>query len=1168
MQGRKADSQSVTLSTVTILQNISKGTDLGNQILDQLLSVSNSINDYFKGLSNISKPLPVAQGKPSRKKLKEVSSVTPYLSKIVDLLTDIAGKTYKKAGKQKKKDKSAEIPSVKGLKDVVSDLNAVDSTISNKLLHNMKKFGNALKLLANKKTTKLVTVLSNSMRDLAGTVKELSGSLGSTISNLKKFIRAIILTATVMMSPILTNATTKLQNFFEAINFKKKEKKKRVIEWKWMFATLALGVAALAGALIMLKFVDWKHVASLLLFIGALATVVWFATKNNKDKIINKTVSKNKLTFGVSPIIQLAFGLSVLVLAIYAIKDIDWKPAIILLGFVTAITTILVLGSVFGGKFGASGGPIFGFAMGIGILVLAIYAIGEDLNKKHWAAAGMVVAFIIAVSIAVAIANGYVPFGKNALTKGGRSAGIKGIFGFSIGIAVLAVVVWSIGENFEKRHYLAGVYLAGFIIAVGAAINLATAKKGIQIKSAQLALAIASIAGAIWIINKAVGGDWNKALTTVFTFASMVFVILAIFKLIGHKSMYRDINKGSKAIFAMKYPLLILAGVVVASLLLIGTIKDPISAAFSFSITVTVLMGIFYLVGKFDKMIRSGSRTIDKIKWSLMILSGTVAASLWIISKIESPWKSMGVLLLTVTGLMAIYAIVGIPVVAGLVSLGSATIATMQLSLPILTLSIASALYIIGQIQNPWKTMGALLLTVTGIVAIYALIGIPPVAALVAIGGLAMISMSVSLLIMSTALYNIGRSNLDTRKIDQFKYAFKEVLSLYKDVGIVGAIKIGKKAKDLKPLMDSAYEFSKTLYNISLVNLKEGQIQGFIGSFKSFLDVFSEEVQKSVSKMDKMAPGIESLSKIVGVGSGFANIAKNFANLHFFKYKINKDGQIVPYGEPIVINDTMMTAIGRNFAKLINSIINGMGEIANKGRSDRKAEKKVLERVKLLGESLSEITNVLGTVTAPENLSFLMDPGKIDKVNRGLLSFVSGALSAVDRVSVGNDINKDKLTTFNQFLTQLNTTKWDTVNKGLVLTEKNISKISKSVNAIQLQKLIELKDTMKLFTQMKFSVDQLTAIEKVIEMIDKMNGYQEAIANNQGDVAKSSAEIAKMKKAEMEAIEKAKGQELDAATFMTKMDEIKLALTALMKGDDLDVNIVNQTIPINVKIVN
>ena len=59
MQGRKADSQSVTLSTVTILQNISKGTDLGNQILDQLLSVSNSINDYFKGLSNISKPLPV-----------------------------------------------------------------------------------------------------------------------------------------------------------------------------------------------------------------------------------------------------------------------------------------------------------------------------------------------------------------------------------------------------------------------------------------------------------------------------------------------------------------------------------------------------------------------------------------------------------------------------------------------------------------------------------------------------------------------------------------------------------------------------------------------------------------------------------------------------------------------------------------------------------------------------------------------------------------------------------------------------------------------------------------------------------------------------------------------------------------------------------------------------
>jgi hypothetical protein len=271
---------------------------------------------------------------------------------------------------------------------------------------------------------------------------------------------------------------------------------------------IAIAVGILALALIALSFIDMDKLAKSL----GIMTVV-FTELALSLILINKYVSngiKGILTMFALSTQMVAIGVGILMLAL-ALKMLASLDADKLKQGVIAIGALMTMLAAFikitkGGDLKASAGGLAGFSIGILIMAGALAILGkmkyEQLMQGTLAIAGL-------ITIIAAFVN---------LTKGGdlaKSAG--GMFGFAVGIAVLAGALSLLGKMKYEQLMQGTLAIAGLITMIGAFVTLTS------------------------------GGDLTKSAGGMFGFATAILILTGALVILGNIK-YEQLMQGTIAL--------------------------------------------------------------------------------------------------------------------------------------------------------------------------------------------------------------------------------------------------------------------------------------------------------------------------------------------------------------------------------------------------------------------------------------------------------------------------------------------------------------------------------------------------------------------------------------------------------------------------------------------
>lgn len=128
-----------------------------------------------------------------------------------------------------------------------------------------------------------------------------------------------------------------------------------------MLLSFATGIAILTLSMSALDEISWSGPLKLLAFIGALGLILKIFSMGAKSKAPMLT--------------SFALGIGILVLSMYALDEISWSGPIKLLSFIAGLGLVLKLFGLGGSRAKAPG--LVGFAFGLGLLVIAMYAMNE-----------------------------------------------------------------------------------------------------------------------------------------------------------------------------------------------------------------------------------------------------------------------------------------------------------------------------------------------------------------------------------------------------------------------------------------------------------------------------------------------------------------------------------------------------------------------------------------------------------------------------------------------------------------------------------------------------------------------------------------------------------------------------------------------------------------------
>lgn len=262
---------------------------------------------------------------------------------------------------------------------------------------------------------------------------------------------------------------------------------------------LGAGLLVLVGALILAKFIDWASAGLLIVFISSIVTVLYLVTK--KKVSLTGGIKKGGNT---NALVSFALGISILLIAINAIPEVDWSQAWKIILFITAISLALHTGALLskftGGGKGNEG--MLKFAFGVGLLLLTVLAVSE-IGDKDWLATGKLILFIVLISLAVATGS---LIGKGKDKGLGSGSGLKGVFGFALGIAILVLTIYAVGEITMSNWIAAGfliLFIAAisFTLAFSAKISGSTSDKP-SWQALSIAGSIAIVAASMLLLNK------------------------------------------------------------------------------------------------------------------------------------------------------------------------------------------------------------------------------------------------------------------------------------------------------------------------------------------------------------------------------------------------------------------------------------------------------------------------------------------------------------------------------------------------------------------------------------------------------------------------------------------------------------------------------------------
>lgn len=713
------------------------------------------------------------------------------------------------------------------------------------------------------------------------------------------------------------------------------------------FLSVAAGVSLMALALNAVGEVNWAGAGLMIVFLIALSKSMKMMNGSGLRRGNNGT-----------QFFMVAAGLSLLVLAIDALTEINWAGAGLLFVFLMGLgAAVLVMNKLMGvgtggGKLGLGGNikmsGMFGLAAGLAILVLSI----DAMSEVSWTDAFKLIMFITAVGLAVAL-PGLISRGR--VGAGGGS----GLTSFAFGVGILVLVVAASSEvdwtpAWKLVAFVGGIGLAAAlfqklvdpetILKGGAAIGASVAAMGLGMyvfnkatKNINFLQTLESFAliGIFAVLLHAVGSQssqiikgsiaigvlsgamalsglglsvLNKTTTTNVTLLSIAAIgaFAGVAYLIGTQSI--TILLGAAAMLVLS-----------ASMVTVGLGMKVISNSdlnfndlLMFGGTLLLLGTVSFGIGLIAPAVLLGAATMIVMSISMM----TVGIGMQLISNAKMDWKSVGTFGTHITSLGLICA--GIALLSAPILIGATTMITVGVA----SMAVAASFMVISNLSLDSKRIENFTSSVstlcTGYAKIWkeALIAVP-IATSVGVVAVATIITAVSLFVISNIPQNVGNIVL-------FKNSVKQLVAAYDQFGVIQAGKAALKATALLPVILASSMAAITFEKISKLNIDKNAMGSFGALMSSFLTVTTEAISQSGDVLKQVEPNLEAFSKLVSSCSGLVDVVEAFANMKIGIWKYDTaSGQMKLVGyKPI--DDSMMQKVGIGIGKIVQALLGPM----------------------------------------------------------------------------------------------------------------------------------------------------------------------------------------------------------------------------------------------------
>ena len=391
-----------------------------NKSLETLISIKDNLEDMFywfidesKTKKHIPESIQVELNETDKNKKTIPESIPKELDK-----KKKDDKTSLKELKEKFKEAKEQLKGsidYKGLSELITTM---VKNLNNKLYKKIDIFSQKLSKFLEFDEEK-VEKFNEGIGKISEIIESLNKNLVPAGKAMMMFSTSFIVLGLAVINPLLPLGIFMLGKFLNVITtaMDKKTLSKDIFNF-------AKGIGILTLSMFAMSFVPFVGIFKMLGFIFMLG----FALRSHKGN----NVSKDMMQFGM--------GIGILTLAMFAMSEISVGTMFQMLFFITGLGLAL---RAFSGVTGPP--PLFKFAMGLGILVLAMFA----MNELPWEAMFKTIFFIAALGLTL------------KLFSGGITGGLPS-FAFGLGIMVLAMFAmnelpW--GAMFKTLTFIGGLGL-------------------------------------------------------------------------------------------------------------------------------------------------------------------------------------------------------------------------------------------------------------------------------------------------------------------------------------------------------------------------------------------------------------------------------------------------------------------------------------------------------------------------------------------------------------------------------------------------------------------------------------------------------------------------------------------------------------------------------------
>ena len=709
------------------------------------------------------------------------------------------------------KDAKEHIKGAIDYKGLVELIMSMVKNLNKKLYKKMNDFAEALSKFLTFDETK-VDKFNTGIGKLTEIIDKLDKHLGPVGKSMLLFSTSFIVLGLAVINPLLPLGILILGKFLKTITsaLDKKTLPKDIRDF-------SIGIGILTLAMFGMAFVPFSGMFKMLSFIYLLG----FALRSH----LGGSLSKGMIEFGA--------GIGILTLAMFAMSFVPISAMFEMLLFIGGLGFVL---RAFTGVSGTP--PLFKFALGMGLMVLALLAFTE----VPIIAMEKMLGFILVLGLEMALIN-----------KIGGGGAMRGLPGFAFGLGLMVLAMFAMNElqleaMFKTILFIGALGLVLKLFNAGSGLNMLMISGGILLLSASL-----------WVF-KQTGFTINDGLIL----GGTLIGLAAILVLMGPLSEFIILGSISLGIMSIAITLFSL------TLALISKLKIKTESITTFMYSVSLISIGFALITPIIISGLLGATLFIPIAVSALLGGLTLA----LISVLKFNPMTIIDFMLSVGLLTAGFALIALTAIPGAIGALLFIPITVSALIAGLTLALISTLII------KTSTVIDFMLSVGLLTAGFALIVIPAAAGV--IGAALFLPIASAGLLGALALSAISNIKLNPKSISDFGVSMGLLIDSFKSISGIGAAKAALKSAALLPIIGVATLAANLFNKIDNIDVNSARV-----GLLSMIDTLSIVMNKLETWQNKNS--FKSIASITLLGlalksfgdsefKGAANLMDKFIN--------------------------------------------------------------------------------------------------------------------------------------------------------------------------------------------------------------------------------------------------------------------------------------------------